>query len=201
MPTSTLSIPTLPAPTLDSPTLSELEELTDQAELAREYGTVLSSWAIALEAAFKQPSNHPYCEDFALIFRSADEIRNARDDFTNYVSGDPDYEYVDSIFSILHEKYDRNAVNLAEFYESELGKDPQQYIENSEELTNGIAADIQRGYIELEYFFLTLDPIFSEEYEILAQAVVSYEITLALNESVLMSMEETRERRGCGSSQ
>ena len=156
---------------------------------------------IVLEARFKQPGNPPYCEDFALIFRSADELKNGGDEFAHYEGGDPDYEYVASMLSILYEKYNKQAINRSEFYKSEMGKDYEQYTENFEEPTNGIVADIQRGYIELEYFFLILDPIFLEEYEILTQAVASYGITLASNETVLKSMEETLQRRGCGSGQ
>ena len=136
-----------------------------------------------------------------MIFRSADELRNAKGKFAHYDSGDPDYEFVTSAFSILHDKYNKQTISLAELYKSEFGRDLQKYAENFEKPTNGIAADIQRGYIELEYFFLTLDPIFPEEYELLSKAVTSYTLSLASHETLLTSMEDTRQRRGCGSDQ
>ena len=197
-PTPTLPIPTVPALTLESPTLSELEELADRAEVARDYGKVLGSWAIALETTYKDPENLLQCADFALVFGTADEIRNWKGNFAHYDGhSDPDYSYVSGMLSALQIKYNE----FTALDKTDVGKEIQKYAENFENPTNGIAVDIQRGYIEVEYFFFILDPIWPEEYELLTDIVTNYEQKLYTIEQFLTTMEGIRQKRGCGLNQ
>ena len=80
---------------------------------------------------------------------------------------------------------------------TDVGKEIQKYAENFEKPTNGIAADIQRGYIQIEYLFFTLDLIWLEEYELITREVTHYNEKLSTVRQFLTIMEDIRQRRGC----
>ena len=56
------------APTLELPPPGAVEALVERAEAAKEHGLSLSTWAIALEAAYIWPQNPPHCQELALAF-------------------------------------------------------------------------------------------------------------------------------------
>ncbi len=184
-----------PTPTLDLTPLEDLEELVNRVKAAKERGRVLSDWSIALEAAYKHPDNPLYCEDFALVFRSADEMRKSKGGFV-YYDGEPDpaYDFVAVVLSSSHDYY--NAI--AELDKTEVGKELQKYAEKFEKWPEGIPANIQQGYIELEYYFSEVEAVELEGFEFLTDAVNGYEQQLDSVETVLSTMENIRQNRGCG---